>query len=284
MIDKQNHQKRKREIQEADIKFEMVKLRQRWDTFQHYKPLLQQLVMKDIKLKYRRSFLGYVWSILNPLMIMIIMVLVFSNMFRFDIVNYPVYLIIGQTIFNFVSESTNQAMFSITGNAALMKKTYVPKYIFTLSKVSSSFVNTIFALGAMLIVFMVCHVRFNFYMMFIPIILLQVYIFCIGLGLLLAQGTVFFRDIQHIYGAFLTAWMYLTPVFYPIQQLPFELMWMIKHFNPLYAYITQFRMIVLEGVFPDPRLILYGFVVSFVGLGIGSWIFMKKQDHFILYI
>ena len=107
--------------------------------FQHYKPLLSQLVMKDIKLKYRRSFLGYVWSILNPLMIMGIMVLVFSNMFRFDIQSYPVYLIIGQTIFNFVSESTNQAMWSITGNAALLKKTYVPKYIFTLSKVTSSF-------------------------------------------------------------------------------------------------------------------------------------------------
>ena len=231
------------------FEFKMTKLRQRLDTFQHYKPLLQQLVVKDIKLKYRRSFLGYMWSILNPLMIMIIMVLVFSNMFRFDIANYPVYLIVGQTIFNFVSEATNQAMFSITGNAALMKKTYVPKYIFTVSKVTSSFVNMVF-----------------------------------GLGLLLAQGTVFFRDIQYIYGAFLTAWMYLTPIFYPIQQLPFELMWIIKHFNPLYAYITQFRMIVLDGVFPDVRLIFYGFVVSLIMLLIGTLIFMKKQDHFILYI
>ena len=262
----------------------MTKLRQRLDTFHHYKPLLQQLVVKDIKLKYRRSFLGYMWSILNPLMIMIIMVLVFSNMFRFDIANYPVYLIVGQTIFNFVSEATNQAMFSITGNAALMKKTYVPKYIFTVSKVTSSFVNMVFALGAMLIVFAVCHVRLNPCMFFIPVILLQVYIFCVGLGLLLAQGTVFFRDIQYIYGAFLTAWMYLTPIFYPIQQLPFELMWIIKHFNPLYAYITQFRMIVLDGVFPDVRLIFYGFVVSLIMLLIGTLIFMKKQDHFILYI
>ncbi len=117
----------------------MSKFIKRLATFQHYKPLLSQLVMKDIKLKYRRSFLGYVWSILNPLMIMGIMVLVFSNMFRFDIQSYPVYLIVGQTIFNFVSESTNQAMWSITGNAALLKKTYVPKYIFTLSKVTSSF-------------------------------------------------------------------------------------------------------------------------------------------------
>lgn len=262
----------------------MIKFIERLGTFNHYKPLLQQLVMKDIKLKYRRSFLGYVWSILNPLMIMIIMVMVFSNMFRFDIENFPVYLITGQTIFNFVSEATNQALFSITGNAALLKKTYVPKYIFTVSKVTSSFVNTLFALGAMLIVFVVCHVRFQIYMLFIPIILVQVYIFCVGLGLILAQATVFFRDVQYIYAAVLTAWMYLTPIFYPITQLPFELMWMIKHFNPLYSYITQLRTIVLDGIFPDPRLVIYGFIVAFVSLVIGTWVFMKNQDRFILYI
>lgn len=256
----------------------------RLEVFQAYRPLLEQLVLKDIKLKYRRSFLGYLWSILNPLMIMCIMVIVFSNMFRFNIGNYPVYLIIGQTIFNFVSEATNQAMWSITGNAALLKKSYVPKYIFTLSKVTSSCVNTFFALGAMLIAFVVCRVRFNIYMLFIPVILLEVYIFCVGLGLILAQATVFFRDIQYIYAAFLTAWMYLTPIFYPIDQLPFRLMWMIKHFNPLYSYIAQFRTIVLEGVFPDPRLILYGTVVSIVALCIGTEVFIKNQDRFILYI
>ncbi len=250
----------------------------------HYRHLLEQLVEKDIKLKYRRSFLGYLWSILNPLMIMVIMVAVFSNMFRFDIVNYPVYLIIGQTIFNFVSESTNQAMWSITGNASLLKKTYVPKYIFTLSKVTSSCVNTIFSLGAMLIVFVVCHVRFNWYMLFIPVIMLQVYIFCVGMGMFLSQATVFFRDIQYIYAAFITAWMYLTPIFYPIKQLPFELAWMIKHFNPLYAYITQFREIVMDGILPDMRLVAYGFTVSFIMLIIGTVCFMKNQDHFILYI
>lgn len=249
-----------------------------------YRHLLQQLVEKDIKLKYRRSFLGYLWSILNPLMIMIIMVAVFSNMFRFDIENYPVYLIIGQTIFNFVSESTNQAMWSITGNASLLKKTYVPKYIFTLSKVTSSCVNTLFSLGAMLIVFMVCHVRFNWFMLFIPVVMLQVYIFCVGMGMFLSQATVFFRDIQYIYAAFITAWMYLTPIFYPIKQLPFNLAWLIKHFNPLYAYITQFRGIVMDGIMPDPRLVVYGFAVSFGMLLIGSFCFMKNQDRFILYI
>ena len=258
--------------------------KKRLDTLFKYKDLWLQLVIRDIKLKYRRSFLGYVWSVLNPLMIMIIMVLVFSNMFRFDIANFPVYLITGQTVFNFVSEATNQALFSITGNAALLKKTYVPKYIFTVSKVTSSFVNTLFALGAMLIVFVVCHVRFQIYMLFIPVILLQVYIFCLGLGLILAQATVFFRDVQYIYAAVLTAWMYLTPIFYPITQLPFELMWMIKHFNPLYSFIAQLRTIVLDGIFPDPRLIVYGFIVALVSLVIGTWIFIKNQDRFILYI
>lgn len=209
----------------------------RWNTFVHYKPLFYQLVSKDIKLKYRRSFLGYLWSVLNPLMVMAIMVAVFSNIFRFDIVNYPVYLIIGQTIFNFVSESTTSAMWSITGNAALLKKTYVPKYIFTISKITSSLINTIFALGAMIFVFFFTKTKFNMFMLFIPIILLQVYIFALGLGLLLATGTVFFRDIQYIYGAFLTAWIYLTPIFYPIGMLPIELRVMIKNFNPLYIYI-----------------------------------------------
>ena len=167
-----------------------------WEQFKHYRPLMEQLVIKDIKLKYRRSFLGYVWSILNPLMIMIIMVIVFSQMFRFDIENYPVYFIIGSTLFNFMTDSTTQAMWSITGNAALLKKTYVPKYIFTLSKITSSLVNTLFSLGAMLIVFVVCDVHFNIYMLWIIAVLLQVYLFSMGLGLFLAQGTVFFRDIQ----------------------------------------------------------------------------------------
>lgn len=136
----------------------MEKMKERIRTFFGYKDLFHELVSKDIKLKYRRSFLGYIWSILNPLLIMCIMVLVFSHMFRFDIANYPVYLIIGQTIFNFFSEATNKSMWAILGNASLLKKVYVPKYVFTLSTVTSSCVNMLFSLGAMLIVFIFCHV------------------------------------------------------------------------------------------------------------------------------
>mgnify|MGYP005786097659 FL=1 len=256
----------------------------RLEGFYKYRFLMQQLVIKDVKLKYRRSFLGYLWSILNPLMVMVIMVIVFSNMFRSDIENFPVYLIIGQTLFNFMSESTNQAIFSITGNAALLKKTYVPKYVFTVSKVTSSFVNTLFALGALVIVFIVCRVTPNIYYLMIPVILLQEYIFCLGVGMLLAQGSVFFRDIQYIYNAIITAWMYLTPLFYPISLLPDTLRWAVQTFNPMYFYITEFRQVVLECRMPDPYLIIAGTGIAFIALIIGTWAFLKTQDKFILYI
>ena len=253
-------------------------------TLIRYLPLYRQLIKKDIKLKYRRSFLGYLWSVLNPLMIMGIMVIVFSNVFRFSIDNYPVYLIIGQSIFNFVNESTSKAMWSIHDNASLLKKTYVPKYIFSISTVSSSFVNMLFSLAAMAIVFLVCHVKFTLNMLFIPFILLQVFVFALGLGLFLAEATVFFRDIQYIYGAFLTAWMYATPIFYPLDMVSERIQWIIKTFNPLYAFIAQFRTIALEASFPDLKLILHGFLVSVLMLVFGAWRFARNQDRFILYI
>lgn len=256
----------------------------RINTCGKYIPLFQQLVVKDVKLKYRRSFLGYLWSIMNPLILMVIMVIVFSNMFRFDIENYPVYLIIGQTIFSFVAEATNQAMWSITGNAALLKKTYVPKYIFTWSKITSSFINTMFALGAMLIVFIVSKVRLTTLMLFIPIVLIQVYIFAVGLGLFIAQANVFFRDVQYIYSALLTVWMYLTPIFYPISAIPEELAVGIQTFNPLYLYITQFRIIVLEQTFPSLDIVGRGSGWAIGMLVVGVFFFSKSQDKFILYI
>lgn len=249
-----------------------------------YKDLVKQLVTKDIKLKYRRSFLGYLWSILNPLLIMAVMVVVFSQIFRFDVENYPVYLIIGQTLFNFMSEATNQAIYSILGNAPLLKKVYVPKYIFTLSKVTSSLVNLVFSLGAMLIVFIVTRVQFSWYMLLIPIVLIELYIFCLGLGLFLAQAAVFFRDIQYIYSVFITVWMYLTPVFYPITILPDNIRNLVVSLNPMYFYIDQFRTIVLEQQFPASGSMIGGIVAAVIALCVGIWSFLKTQDKFILYI
>ncbi len=262
----------------------MEKFKARVRTFWGYSDLFHELVSKDIKLKYRRSFLGYLWSILNPLLIMCIMVLVFSQMFRFDIENYPVYLIVGQTIYNFFSEASNRAMWAILGNASLLKKVYVPKYVFPFATVTSACVNMIFSMGALVIVFVICQVQLSWWLLLVPVILLQVYIFSLGVGMLLSAATVFFRDIQYIWTAIMTAWMYLTPIFYPMEQLPTWLQNSIRTFNPLYSYIQQFRTVALECTAPDPGLMIYGFGVAFAMLIFGTWAFFKSQDKFILYI
>lgn len=249
-----------------------------------YQALIRQLVIKDIKLKYRRSFLGYVWSVLNPLLVMIVMYLVFSQMFKVEIKNYPAYLVIGQTLFTFMTEATNQAIYSITGNGMLLKKVYVPKYIFTLSKVTSSLVNLLFSMGAMVIVFFITNVAFSVYMLLIPIVMLELYIFSLGLGLFLAQAAVFFRDIQYIYSVLTTAWMYLTPLFYPMEQLPENMQALIRTFNPMYHYVTQFRTLVLEQTIPDLASVVYGVSLAVLFLVFGTRSFFKSQDRFILYI
>lgn len=259
-------------------------LKDKFKRFFAFDELLKQLIIRDVKLKYRRSYLGYLWSILNPLMLMIVLVIVFSNLFRFDIPNFPLYLISGQVIFNFMVEATNMSVWSITGNASLLKKTYVPKYIFTLSKVGSSLVNLIFSLGALLLVMIFTGAEFSWSLLFFPIIILQVFIFSLGLGLWLASITVFFRDIQYLWGVFVSMWMYLTPLFYPISIIPEEYQELYKTANPMYWYIEQFRDVVLYAKFPEMSSIIIGSLVAFAILILGAWYFNKKQDEFILYI
>lgn len=256
----------------------------RIETFWQYKDLLIQLVSRDLKLKYRRSVLGYLWSILNPLFVMIIMTIVFSTMFSRNIENFPVYLFTGKMLYDFLSNSTRQAMGSVVGNAALLKKTYVPKYIFTLSKVSSSMIDFVLSFGALLIVMIATGAKLYWAFLLFPIVVLQLYIFCLGLGFMLAELNVFFRDIQYIYNAVMTAWMYMTPIFYPIDSLPSWLQFFIKGCNPLYYYVAQFRDLVYYGRFPGPRVFWGGWIIAFVMLWFGLFLFQKRQDKFILYI
>ncbi|MBN6064970.1 ABC transporter permease [Aggregatibacter actinomycetemcomitans] len=252
--------------------------------FYAFDELLKQLIVRDVKLKYRRSYLGYLWSILNPLMLMMVLVVIFSNLFRFDIPNFPLYLITGQVMFNFMIEATSMSVGSIIGNTSLIKKTYVPKYIFTVSKVGSSLVNLVFSLGALILVMIFTEAVFSWELLYFPLIVLQVFIFSLGVGLYLAAATVFFRDIQYLWGVFTSMWMYLTPLFYPVSIIPLEYQDIYKGLNPMYWYIEQFRNIVLYAKSPDLYSMLIGFLVAFVFLIFGAWYFNKKQDEFILYI
>jgi lipopolysaccharide transport system permease protein len=180
--------------------------------------------------------------------------------------------------------STHQAIYSITGNAALLKKTYVPKYIFTVAKITSGLIDMVFSMGALLIVMIVTRSRFTWHMLLIPYVILELYVFCLGLGLFLSQANVFFRDIQYIYNAFTTAWMYLTPLFYPLEALPDGLEWCVNYLNPMYFFIGQFRDLVYLGKLPGHLIFIAGALTPILMLLIGLWSFHRSEDRFILYI
>ncbi|MGN0505886.1 MAG: ABC transporter permease [Lachnospiraceae bacterium] len=256
----------------------------RLSDFFHYKDLLKHLVMRDIKLKYRRSVLGYLWSVLDPLLTMIVMTIVFSAMFSRNIDNFPVYLFCGQLLFNFMKNATSQAMHSINANGALIRKAYVPKYIFTFSKVISTLIDLLFNMVALVIVMLATGAGFSWYNLLFPIVLVQLFVFCLGLGLFLAQANVFFKDVQYIYNAVTMAWMYLTPIFYPIESLPEVVRFAITHFNPMYYYVKQFRDIFYTGTLPQGEYVLAGCAAALVMLVFGTGMFLKNQDRFILHI
>ena len=262
----------------------MNHLKYRVKTFLKYKDLLGELVVRDIKLKYRRSFLGYLWSVLNPLLIMIVMTVVFSSMFRKNIENYPIYLLTGRTLFEFMRLGTQNGLKSVLHNAALLKKTYIPKYIFTVSKVTSIFVDTIFSMGAFFIVMIATRSPFHVQLLYLPVILIQLYIFTLGVSFWLAEVNVFFRDIEYIYRAVCTAWMYLSALFYPIEQLPHLLQIFVKTLNPMYYYIAQFRDIALYGRMPGIRIVVGGWIWAFALFFFGLFMFQKNKDRFVLYL
>ena len=251
--------------------------------FIKYYDLLIALLLRDIKIKYKRSILGFAWSILNPLLMMIVMSIVFSTIFKTDIKNFPMYLITGQVIFTFFSEATNMAMLSIIGNGGLIKKVYIPKYIFPLSKVMFSFTNMLFSLVAVVIVAIATKLPITPAILLFPLPLIYVFIFSLGVGLLLASYAVFFRDLLHLYGILLLIWTYLTPIFYPITILPENVKKVIM-FNPMFVYIDNFREIILYGKVPSLSSNLLCICYSLIALLIGTLAFRKAKDKFIFYI
>ncbi len=250
---------------------------------QKYRFLIKQLVSRDFKAKYKRSILGVFWSFLNPLLTMIVQYIVFSNLFRFDIPYYPVYLLSGIIVFNYFSEACGMALTSIIGNATLITKVYVPKYIYPLTRILSSLVNLLISMIPLIIVTMLSGLHPTKAYLLIPLMLVCLAMFCLGLGMLLSAAMVFFRDIQFLWGVLTMIWMYLTPIFYPESILPEQVAWVLK-VNPLYYFISFLRSCVIDGVSPEPVVYVQCFLISLCVLAVGAWVFKKSQDKFVLYL
>ena len=258
-------------------------MKQKIKVFLKYKTLLNELVVRDIKVRYRKSVLGLLWTVLNPLLMMCVITVVFSTLFRQNIPNFPIYYLAGSLIFSFNSEATSNGLYSIIGRASLIKKVYIPKYLFPISKVLSALVNLGFSLVAMFVVMIVTGAPFHATLLLMPLPIFYVFLFTSGLSLLLAAATVYFRDIAHFWGVFVLAWTYFTPIFYPVTILPSFAM-KIMQLNPMYHYVTYMRDVVLYGTFPGMKENLICFLIGAVTLLIGLWVFYRKQDRFVLYV
>lgn len=260
--------------------------------FKHYWFLMTQLISRDFKVKYKRSVLGVVWSLLYPILMMAVMAVVFSQMFKFKVegVNYLVYLMTGIIMFNYFQEASNNAMTSVVDNFSLINKVYIPKYIFPVAKclfIGINFLLTLIPwLGVIALSYfglgdITCH--FNIYFLILPYIFLCMLLFTIGAGLFLSCVSVFLRDIFYIYGIILIIWNYLTPVFYSITIIPERLQGIFK-LNPLYQLLNATREIVLFGRAPSAINLLAITGYALLAMIIGSIVFKKNQDKFIYYI
>lgn len=251
--------------------------------FTRYGFLIRQLVSRDFKTKYKRSALGMAWSFLNPLLTMSVQYVVFSTLFQSDIPNYPVYLLSGIVFFNFFSEAVSMGMTSITGNASLIKKVYMPKYIYPVSRILSSLVNFALAIIPLLLVMLITGTTFTPALLLLIFDMLCLLGFVTGMSLLLTTAMTFFQDTQFLWGVVSMMWMYLTPLFYPESIIPAQFL-TVYHMNPMYQYITFARICIIDGVSPEPMAYLWCILSSVVVLGLGILTFKRHQDKFVLYL
>ena len=250
-----------------------------------YSFLLQQLVSRDFKVKYKRSVLGIVWSLLYPILTMVVMAIVFSNVFKFSTpgVSYLAYLLSGLIMFNYFSEASNLSMSSVVGNFGLLNKIYIPKYIFPLSKCLFVGINFLLTLVPLYIVLFATGTGVNWYHLFLPYSYLCLFMFTLGMGFILSAVSVFLRDMFYIYGIIIMMWTYLTPIMYDINLISANLQPWLK-LNPLYHYINFAREIILYGRMPQPFTWVTCLVSSVAVLLVGVIVFKKTQDKFIYYV
>ncbi len=245
--------------------------------------LIRQLVQRDFKVRYKRSVLGVFWSFLNPLLMMIVQYIIFSQLFRADIDNYPVYLLSGLIVFNFFNEGVGQALGSVVGNASLITKVYIPKYIYPVTRVLSSGINLVMSLIPLVMAAVITGEQLTRSYLMLPYILLCIMIFTTGLGMVLAAAMTFFRDVQFLWGIVSMLWMYLTPLFYPVSIVPEKFQPAVMN-NPMFCFVSAVRSIVLDGITPRPVVFCQCTLIALAMLGIGCMVFKKTQDQFVFYI
>ncbi len=253
------------------------------NNFKKYRYLLYELVKKDIKLKYRRSYLGILWTLMEPILTTLVLNFVFGTIFSNNKQkHFIIYILIGRLLYSCFSTATKTAMRSIRANQGMIKKVYVPKYIYPMASVLSNFVIFLISLIVLVIFCVIERVGFSVYSFQAIIPIITLFILCIGTGMLLATIAVYFRDMEYLWEVMTMLIMYCSAIFYPVSRLGTK--GDLLKFNPLYTIIANFRTAVIDGKMIDWWFAGYGLIFSVVILAVGVYVFKKKQDNFILHI
>ena len=251
--------------------------------FLQFKNLFVELVRKGIKLKYRRSYLGIIWSMIEPLLTMIVLALVFGTLFGYTDKSFPVYILAGRLIYSLFSQSTTAALKSIRQNEAMIKKVYIPKFLFPVSSVTFNYILFLVSIVVLAAVAVVLGVYPTFYVLLSIVPLAILFVFSVGIGMLLATLGSFFRDLEYLWNIALMLIMYASAIFYyPDKILDSNVSWLLKY-NPLFCIIDNFRSCVF-GEMMDVKMMIFSGCAALITLIIGSIVFEKNQNKFILYL
>ncbi|HVF58872.1 MAG TPA: ABC transporter permease [Thermoanaerobaculia bacterium] len=248
-----------------------------------YRDLVGALVARELKVRYRRSAIGFLWTMLQPLLTMLVFQVVFSALFRFDLPNYPVYALAGILFWNFFNQSIVSSMNSLRGNAGLLQKLPVPKAVFPLATVISGVINLCFALIPLFLLLIVTGHPLRPALAFLPLAILLAALFTLGAGLLLSPLAVFFHDVVELVGVLLTLLMYLTPIFYPKEIVPPQLLWLVR-FNPVRSILEVFRDPIYQGEVPPVSHFTVALGIAVLALALGAWTFRRSSDRIPFYV
>ena len=243
-----------------------------------YRDLVLQLVARNIKARYKRSMLGVVWTMLNPLLMMAVLTLVFSGLFNLRVPNYSVYLLAGLLLWQFFSQATLASTSEIIWGASLVKRIYVPRTIFAVAAVTNGLVNLVLALVPLSAIMLILGVPPSPAMAILPLSILLVTMFTLGVALVVSSLAVYFADIAEIYQIGLTAWLYLTPIIYPLDIIPEHYRWLFE-LNPMYHLVTIFRTPLYLQTLPPLQSVGVAALVSVITLLVGWWFFTRSADE-----
>lgn len=243
-----------------------------------YRDLLKLLVINSIKTRYRRSALGVLWTLLNPLLNTLVLTIVFSQLFRFDIDNFPVYLLIGLLVWNFFAQTTTQAMSTLIWGSNLLKRIYIPRTIFAVAVAGNGIINFLLAMVSLAIIMLFTNHPFSPALLFLPVEILILTMFTIGVALFMSTIAVLFVDIVDMYGVLLSVLFYLTPIFYPLSVVPQEIARIVE-LNPVTILLTLFRSSIYLGEIPSLNSIAISTALSIMTLFAGWLVFTRKVDE-----